>query len=61
MSLSTADHAAALADLPLSEWNQWNEAMNQAVALRKERERRELEEADSDLPHSEFQILIFTV
>lgn len=58
MSLSTADHAAALADLPLSEWN---EAMNQAVALRKERERRELEEADSDLPHSEFQILIFTV
>ena len=66
MSLSTADYAAALADLPLI---QWNEVMNQAVAIRtqKERERRDLEEAQADLPHkqasstSELQILIFTV
>ena len=62
---TSVDHAAeVLAELPISEWN---DAVEKAIALRKERDRRnrDLEEAERSLPHklpsSEFSSLFYMI
>lgn len=63
---TSVDHAVAvLAGLPVSEWNN---AIEKAIALRKERERcsRDLEEAERSLPHklpssSEFSSFFYMI